>query len=410
MAEYVDREHYIPLRLSDLIDLLCTQKDMAGHDRQEFRQFCRLVAATFHFEYHERLRKLKDFYAPFDPDRVTATLAKLLPETKEKHQNELFDEFVQLMERANYKNLSRAEVEKAFDGSSEWGLDMEVDFNVFERIELFIRGDDIGKRYLRRWYKPWYLEELRVPVYRRFVLLLKMRKHKRLGPEIDIEAVYVKMFKDIPKMDIEMLLPGARIKMPGFTRLKLGGSVIGGLGFIAWKLATEFMALAATVAQGGLMLLYGPIIALLGYGYKQYYGYTITKQTYSYQLTRSLYYQNLDNNAGVFYHVIDEAEEQECREVLLAYFCLWRSAPANGWTSADLDDYVEMELERLANLKVDFEIGDALEKLDRLGLVDKTGDRYRAKPLREAQEKLDYLWDNYFQYNNAPSASAAKTP
>ena len=145
---------------------------------------------------------------------------------------------------------------------------------------------------------------------------------------------------------------------------------------------------------------------MLGYGYKQYYGYNVTKQTYGYQLTRSLYYQNLDNNAGVFYHLIDKAEEQECREVILAYFCLWRSA-ATGWTSADLDDYIELELERLANLKVDFEIGDALEKLDRLGLVEKTGDRYRAKPLQAAQERLDYLWDNYFQYNKAPANAVA---
>src|SRR5947209_5722139 len=150
MAEYLDREHYIPLRLSDLIDLLCSQKDLSAHDRQEFRQFCRLVAATFHFEYHERLGKLKDAYAPFDPDRVTATPAKLLPEVKQKHQEELFDEFVQLMERANYKRLTREDMEKALEGSSEWGLDMEVDFNLFEGIDIFISGDDIGKRFLRR--------------------------------------------------------------------------------------------------------------------------------------------------------------------------------------------------------------------------------------------------------------------
>ncbi len=406
MAEYVDREHYIPLRLSDLIDLLCSQKDLPAHERQEFRQFCRLVAATFHFEYHERLRQLKDHYAPFDPDRVTTTLAKLLPEVKEKHIDKLFDEFVKLMERANYKRLSREEIEKALEGSSEWGLDMDVNFDAFEHLEVFIRGDDMGKRYLRRWYRPWTTEEVKVPVYRRFVLMVKARKHKRLGPEVNVEDVYVKMFKDIPKMDIEMLLPGAQVKMPKFTLLKMGGSVITGLGLIVWKLAQEAAILLTEVARGGLFILYAPIAAVLGYGYKQYYGYNVARQTYSLQLTRSLYYQNLDNNQGVFYHVIDEAEEQECREVILAYFCLWRSAPEAGWTAADLDDYVEMELERLANLKVDFEIGDALEKLDRLGLVEKQGDRYRAKPLRTAQERLDYLWDNYFQYNNAPAAPA----
>ena len=61
---------------------------------------------------------------------------------------------------------------QALEGTSEWGLDMDVDFDAFERLEVFIRGDDIGKRYLRRWYRPWYLEEVKVPIYRRFVWLI----------------------------------------------------------------------------------------------------------------------------------------------------------------------------------------------------------------------------------------------
>src|SRR5262249_48962313 len=75
-------------------------------------------------------------------------------------------------------------------------------------------------------------------------------------------------------------------------------------------------------------------------------------------------------------------------------------AGERGWTAADLDDYVEMDLERLANLKVDFEIGDAIDKLEKLRIVEKVGDRYRAHPLHKALEMLDYTWDNYFKYAN----------
>jgi hypothetical protein len=138
-----------------------------------------------------------------------------------------------------------------------------------------------------------------------------------------------------------------------------------------------------------------------GYGYKQWYGFQATRQTYSLQLTQSLYYQNLDNNAGVLYHLLDEAEEQECREAILAYYYLWRFAGTEGWTAASLDDYVELDLERLAQLKVDFEIGDALDKLETLGLTEKIGDRYRAVALDRALEILDFKWDNYFQYNKS---------
>jgi hypothetical protein len=113
------------------------------------------------------------------------------------------------------------------------------------------------------------------------------------------------------------------------------------------------------------------------------------------QLTQSLYYQNLDNNAGVLYRILDEAEEQETREVLLAYFYLWRYAGAAGWTAAQLDDYVELDLERALGTAVDFEIEDALDKLVRAGVVVRTGDRYEALPVESALEKMDDTWDRY---------------
>ena len=68
---------------------------------------------------------------------------------------------------------------------------------------------------------------------------------------------------------------------------------------------------------------------------------------------------------------------------------------------AQLDDYVELYLEGNANLKVDFEIGDALDKVERLGVVEKQGEFYKAVSLPAALERLDYRWDNYFQYNKA---------
>jgi hypothetical protein len=143
------------------------------------------------------------------------------------------------------------------------------------------------------------------------------------------------------------------------------------------------------------------LAALLGYGYKQWYGYQTTRTAFSLRLTQSLYYQTLGTNLSVLFHLLDEAEEQECREALLGYYYLWRYGGSEGWTAKNLDDYVEMDLERLANLKVDFEIEDALAKLERLKLVRKNGDRYAAVPIDKALEALDYAWDNYFEYNKA---------
>jgi hypothetical protein len=406
MAEYKDREHYIPLRRSDLIEMLlkdqgvANDRPMTAAERDTFRQFCRLVTATYHFEYHQKLEELKDEYAPFDPDSVTVTLKPLSPEEKQKRLEGLFVQFTWLMERANYKHLSRQEIEAALEGASDWGINMDVDFNAFERLEMFVRGDTIGKRSRRRWWKLWRLEESRVPLYQRLVVLLKLRPHKRLGKHVNTAGVYMKVFKDIPKMDIEMLLPGARLQMPRLERGKLLGSLAASVGWVAYKIFLELGLIIKAVLTLNPLAFWGPLALVGGYGYRQYAGYQTTRQSYHLQLTQSLYFQNLDNNAGVLNHLLDEAEEQECREAILAYYYLWRYAGSEGWTSSDLDDYIEMDLERLAKLKVDFEIEDAIAKLEKLHIIEKVGQRYRAHPLDKALEMLDWTWDNYFKYNN----------
>jgi Protein of unknown function (DUF3754) len=170
----------------------------------------------------------------------------------------------------------------------------------------------------------------------------------------------------------------------------------------------QFMETGIATLTSFPQIMLGLAMAMFGYGYKQYSGYQSTRNIFSLRLTQSLYYQTIGNNLGVLFHLLDEAEEQECREALLAYYYLWRHAGTAGWKAPDLDDYVEMDLERLAKLKVDFEIGDALAKLERLQLVTKNGNRYAAVPIDKALEVLDYAWDNYFKYNNEAQERAAK--
>ncbi len=292
---------------------------------------------------------------------------------------------------------------------SDLGINMNVDMSIFERLEIFARGDSIATRHVRRWPKIWVKQELKLPVYQRLVVFVKPKPSKRLPAEVNTGNVFLKAFKDIPKADLEMLLPGARLQMPGFHRLKLGSSAVAGGAGVGYTILAKIMtATGLALLFESPEVLLGMAIGLFGYGYKQYAGYQSTRNIFHLRLTQSLYYQTIGNNLGVLFHLLDEAEEQECREALLAYYYLWRYAGTAGWKAPDLDDYVEMDLERLAKLKVDFEIGDALAKLERLQLVTKRGDRYAAVPIDKALEALDYAWDNYFKYNNDAQVRAAK--
>jgi len=402
MAEYQDREHFLPVRKSELVELLCRSKPLGDAglltavEQDKFRRFCTIFGAYVHHQFHDRLEKLKDAYAPFDPDRDTKQLAKLDDSERGGRMKSLFDDFDELLSKANFRKLTRDQIEAASQAVSNWGINLDVDFDCFERMEIYVRGEMNGTRPLRVWYKPWVTQDVPVRIYQRLVLILKQQPHRRLGKSADVKNVMLKFFKDIPTVDLEMLVPGGRLKMPRLEKGKLGASLASAVGFGAWKVISDFSALSVT----NPVTLFGPVSVLLGYGYKQYASYSYTRQQYASRLTESLYYQNLDSNAGVLNRLLDEAEEQDCREGFLAYFHLWRHASADGWTSQQLDDYIEMDLERTLNLKVDFEIDDALDKLEKLNLIERSGDRCRAIPIDDALRRIDEVWDNLFPYNN----------
>ena len=74
MAEYADREHFIPIRVADLVEFLCEEsgplfgQKLSPDERTLFRDFARTVTGHIHHVYQSELRILKDAYAPFDPD------------------------------------------------------------------------------------------------------------------------------------------------------------------------------------------------------------------------------------------------------------------------------------------------------------------------------------------------------
>lgn len=406
MADHEDREHFIPIRKTELVDLLCkTPVALTAAEQHDFRQFCRLVDATFHFEYQRDMDRLKDLYAPFDPDTDTVCLQRPVDDDTQQRLNGLVAKFEWLLERGNYRRLAREELDKALQETGLWGLNFHVNFEIFDRLELFYRGDATRERVLpRRWFG--LRKERRVPIriFQRLVVLLRFRKHPALPRNVDFNNVYIKEFKDIPRADLEMLVPGTRPKMRIWDQGKIGFPLLTGLGITGYRLAGGALLLAAGVAN--IFAWLGLIGGTVGYGVKSYFGYLNTRNKYQLTLTESLFFQNLDNNAGVLFRLCDDALEQECREAFLAYYFLWREAGDNGWTDDELDDRVEQFLEQAAGLKVDFEIGDAMHKLRRLRVIEQAAaDRIRAVPIAAALANLDQAWDNFFQYHRADSDS-----
>jgi hypothetical protein len=69
-------------------------------------------------------------------------------------------------------------------------------------------------------------------------------------------------------------------------------------------------------------------------------------------------------------------------------------------TRAELDRQLESWFEARWDCSIDFEVGDALQKLRRLGLVVESAGELTAVDLVSAIGLLDKRWDNYFVPEN----------
>jgi hypothetical protein len=146
------------------------------------------------------------------------------------------------------------------------------------------------------------------------------------------------------------------------------------------------------------------LVALGGFVMRQWVKYQRQSLKYQQVLTDNVYYRNINNNSGIFDYIIGAAEEQECKEAFLAYYFL--STAASTPTQEELDARIEAWLKDKFSFDIDFEVDDALAKLDRLGLLRRDGERLSVPAPEAALARLDYIWDNYFQFNVAETEAA----
>jgi len=77
-------------------------------------------------------------------------------------------------------------------------------------------------------------------------------------------------------------------------------------------------------------------------------------------------------------------------------------------TQKDLDGRIEDWFRAKHQLDLDFEVEDAGAKLERLELLQRSGQGLTVPPLNQALVKLDGIWDNFFPYASQPAESATQ--
>jgi len=215
--------------------------------------------------------------------------------------------------------------------------------------------------------------------------------------------VLFKYFRHIARGDLEALFPNVRVVMSLFDQLALGvPALVGGVPILLKLVSTLtvlfivagfYLGLSGTIhdndTEQALAALSG-LFALGAFAFRQWGNFHRQSLIHQKQLTDNIYYRNINNNSGIFHYLIGEAEEQDWKEALLAYYCLLTAkAPL---TREGLGARVEELLVRVFDVRAAFEIDGGLARLRALDLLCESGGSFSVPPLADALARLDAEW------------------
>jgi len=411
-----DRDHFIAVRKTDILDALIGHGGLADETQgDKFRQICRRLAALYHYEYFAELERLHDDYFYFDPELEPH--ARFDQAALERAYADLVASFATVLADANFVEMSHAEIAQAHRQRSTMRVEIEAPVDDFREVRFFRRGhheetlETPGWLGLRR-------RATQVLVYDDIVMFVAMkpeaeivsrRERRRLARgKIRPGSVLIKYFRNIAGIDLNALFPNVRVVLSWRDKILLSGPALAGGLPILLKLASTitvlflvigfYFGLSASVADeqmAGAFAALSGLVALGGFVMRQWLRYQRQSLQYQKELTENVYFRNVNNNAGIFDAMIGAAEDQECKEAFLAFYFL--STASSAPDRAGLEDSIESWLSRAFGVAVGFKVGDALAKLDRLGLLLRDGERLSVLPLDAALLKLDGVWGDFFR-------------
>jgi len=436
MTEYQQRETFIPSSRQDIIDLCLAESKLSSQEESQFRDFCNILIAYYHFKFHRYLENIKANFAPFNPEvdqsnQINISQEKIM-------EKELIDNFVEVLEKGNYRYFSKPDLTKAFAEKSLFDLKTSVDFNDFARVLCYARGDSFENNLVKKWFRK---VNQKTNIFEQVILLIRFRNEKYFqSKDLKLEdlkfkpgKVYLYLYKNISKPDIEFIFPNIKMSMTWKDRIIFGVPAIGAGISLIIKILPQLLLIIGVIIYVTLgqqpieelrvredqirnitpllVTVLSLSITLGGFAFKQYTSYKNKQIKFQKTVTETLFFRNMASNTGVFQYLIDTAEEESCKEIILVYYHLLTSQQP--LTSSQLDKNIEIWMEEKLGKKVNFDIEKTLQSLEAIeGKLDSESevisllqrnphqDEYcRVLPLEQAKQVIDNIWDNAFLYN-----------
>ena len=409
-------EKFIPVTRFALMDRLTVPSAWPAGQAQEVRRFFRYLDYWRQQKYSADLLELEQTYEPFNPDTDLLLTRKFSDDERHVMQKRVVEQMTTILEQANYRRIDPSDVELIMTRETHYGLDLHVDFSAFEECLIYYRGASTVKNERRTLKKFLRKEEFDVPIFQRLFLLFKLRpfearvrdemiRHKisrdeatsrvkklraLLPAQVKEGNIYMKLFKNIPRSDIEMVFPNTQVKFRLMDKLKLGATATGGLGMGAVGAAGKLALVASNpIAAAGAVFGLGTI------AFRQAMNFMNQKQRYMVIMAQNLYFHSMADNRGVMLKLADRAAEEDVKEEMLLYTVLLKERARHRDLPA-IDAAIEQYLYSSFGVQVNFDLEDALRRLMADGIVTVGTDGYLhvMSPGRAAAH-LDQKWDRF---------------
>jgi hypothetical protein len=408
------RDGYIAVRKAELAEALAAAAPPG--DAQAMADVMKLLGALLHHEAHAELEGLKALYDPLDPDA---------PPSRRDVSMGAFEAFErdlgEALTRANFVEIDPDTVQSREATKRITGLAIKPSSGGIRRVRFFARGARNETMEFKRWF-GLKREKVDVQTMKDVVVLVGFKAEDEAAARADRQALkqmrrgvrqgaaLVKHFRSVAGPELVTLHPGARPSMrPRDQAMLAGPAVVAGVPVLLnlWPALTVIFAVLAAYfgAQGVIeeselkraLAAVSGLVAVGAFIMRQRLKYEAQTLRYQKQLADTVYFRNIANNSGVLDLLVGAGEEQDTKEAFLAYSILRREG--RPLAKAELDNFCEAFLRERFGLEIDFEIQDALGKLERLGLVTREGDAYSAIAPGDGLAKLDAAWDGLFSFS-----------
>ncbi len=407
---------FIAARKAELAAAIAADLALPPGQNTAFANVLKLLGALLHHQAAERLDALKALYDPLDPDA---------PATRRNTSAAAFESFESALQegltRANFVEIDPDSLQTRAATQQLTGLSIKPSMAGIRRIRYFARGGHTEEIVRTSWFglRKRTIEAIvmaDVVVIVGFkadaeVLRADRRALSSMRRGVRQGAALVKHFRHVANAELVTLHPGAKPSMLRRDQFFLAAPAIAtGVPVLLnlWPALTVIFAVLAAYfgAQGVInddelkraLAAMSGLVAVGAFVMRQRLKYEAQTLRYQKQLADTVYFRNLANNAGVLDLLIGAGEEQDAKEAMLAYSTLLRTAAP--MARGELDMACEVFLRERVGLEIDFEIGDALSKLEALGLVTRGGETYAAVAVDDALARLDAAWDALFSFSD----------